>query len=415
MSGKYLSRYAEPEARQLLDSPPDYNYQHCLVIPAYREDSSLLHGLKSLASAQPGLLIVLVLNQPDSDTSSDANSELRNAITALPKLPEPSKQPKQSMLTVGSLRTLQDSSHLLLIERQQPLPAKEGVGLARKIGCDIALALQASGKLQSRWLHNTDADAVLDGSYFEAAEQQHHCVAITHPFVHVLPADPQIAQATHLYELRLHYYVLGLRYAGSPYDYYSLGSCISVDGPSYAAVRGFPKRAAGEDFYLLNKIAKLGTIAQPTTPIIEIRGRISDRVPFGTGPAVAELAKTDDPLQSTLFYHPDSFHALRQLLANLELLYGGTELAALPGLPASAVTVLQELGINRALQHCHKHSRNLAGWSRHFHQWFDGFRTLKFIHGMRAQGLADLNLQQSRDHPRSVWPAEWWCRIDLAE
>jgi hypothetical protein len=394
MPGKYLSRYAEPEARQLLDAPPDYNYQHCLVIPAYREDASLLPQLKSLASVQPGLLIVLVLNQPDSDTSADPNSELRKAITTLPE---------RLKLAVGSLRTLQDSSHLLLVERQQPLPAKEGVGLARKIGCDIALALQASGTVQSRWLHNTDADAVLDDRYFEAAEQQHHCVAITHPFVHVLPADPKIAQATDLYEQRLHYYVLGLRYAGSPYDYHTLGSCISVDAASYAAVRGFPKRAAGEDFYLLNKIAKLGPVARPTTPVIKITGRISDRVPFGTGPAVAELAAAEQPLQSTLFYHPDSFHALRQFLASLELLYAGTELELLPGLPASAIDVLQELGIAPALQHCHKHSRDLAGWSKHFHQWFDGFRTLKFIHGMRDRGLADLNLQESRDHPRSIW------------
>ncbi len=399
MSDKYLLRYAEPEARQLLDSPPNYNYRHCLVIPAYRESASLLQRLVALAKAQPGLLIVLVLNQPDADDSTDANSELREAITTLPELP------KQSKLTIGSLRSLHDSSHLLPVERQQPLPAREGVGLARKIGCDIALALQTSGKLQSRWLHNTDADTVLAGEFFQAAEQQHHCVAITHPFVHVLPEEPHVAQATYLYELRLHYYVLGLRSAGSPYDYYSLGSCISVDGPSYAAVRGFPKRAAGEDFYLLNKIAKLGKVARPTTPIIEITGRISDRVPFGTGPAVAELAMAEAPLQGTLFYHPDSFHALRKLLDSLELLYADTALDALPGLPASAIEVLQGLGICRALEHCRQHSRDLAGWRRHFHQWFDGFRTLKFMHGMRAQGLADLNLQESRDHPRSVWPA----------
>jgi hypothetical protein len=47
-----------------------------------------------------------------------------------------------------------------LVERSQGLPHKEGVGLARKIGCDIALSLYERGTLKSRWLHTTDADAI---------------------------------------------------------------------------------------------------------------------------------------------------------------------------------------------------------------------------------------------------------------
>ena len=66
--------------------------------------------------------------------------------------------------------------------------------------------------------------------------------------------------ATALYELRLHHYVLGLEYAGSPYAYHTLGSCLAVKADAYAQVRGFPKRAGAEDFYLLNKLAKLGAM-----------------------------------------------------------------------------------------------------------------------------------------------------------
>lgn len=141
--------------------------------------------------------------------------------------------------------------------------------------------------------------------------------------------------------------------------------------------------------------------------MVELSGRVSDRVPFGTGPAVAELAQSRAPGQSKLFYNPDSFHALARLLSNLQLLCEGCELEALPDLPVAAVAALRRLGIDRALQHCHAHSADPASWQKHFHQWFDGFRTLKFIHAMRDSGLPDLDLQQSRSHERSIWPADW--------
>jgi hypothetical protein len=392
---KYLAHHAEAEAAELLQHPFQQHYDYCLIIPAYRESAGLLQRLEELAGAQPGLLVILVLNQPDSDNSADANRKLREALAATREV---------QRHCIGSLRQLAGESHLLVIERGLPLPAKQGVGLARKIGCDIALALQANGNLQSRWLHNSDADATLPGDYFQAAEQYCSEVAITHPFVHTLPQDKSLALATYLYDLRLHYYVYGLRYASSPYDFHTLGSCISVDAASYAAVRGFPRRNAAEDFYLLNKLAKLGEVARPTAPLITLMGRDSDRVPFGTGPAVAELSRASAPLQSKLYYHPDCFRALRALLGNLQGLFDGSELDALSGLPLAAVAALKQQGIEKALSHCREHGADLASWEKHFHLWFDGFRTLKFIHAMRDTGLANLDLAQSREHPHSIWP-----------
>jgi hypothetical protein len=171
-------------------------------------------------------------------------------------------------------------------------------------------------------------------------------------------------------------------------------------------VRGFPRRSGGEDFYLLNKVAKLGAVATDKTPTIELEGRLSSRVPFGTGPAVAKLVASEEPAATPLFYHPHSFRALKTLLENLELLYlNQTLIDGAPNHP-SAITVLNKLGIEKALAHCSSHSKDFEGWRKHFHQWFDGFRTLKFIHGLRAAGLADMDLAASRAHPDSLWPAE---------
>ena len=66
-----------------------------------------------------------------------------------------------------------------------------------------------------------------------------------------------------------------------------------------------------------------------------------------------------------------------------------------------------DLGLEQALAHCQRQSRELDGWLRHFHQWFDGFRTLKFIHGLREQGLGNCSLAQTRAHPASPWPENW--------
>jgi hypothetical protein len=343
--------------------------------------------------------VILALNRPDTDPDAHCNDELRDTLTATatvdPDLPGGAH---------STLHSLAESSDILVVERPQPLPAREGVGLARKLGCDIALALKSAGRIRSRWLHNSDADAILPTNYFDAAERQgKECAAIVHPFLH----EPRTVPVS-LYELRMHYYVLGLRYAGSPYAFHTLGSCLSVDFDAYQQVRGFPRRSGAEDFYLLNKVAKLGAIGTPVAPVIHLEGRVSGRVPFGTGPALKNLSDCARPLEEALFYHPDSFHALKTVLATVPGLYQAEKAShhlagALRDYPL-AMKVLEQLGIEKCLRHCREQSNSREAFLRHFSHWFDGFRTLKFIHGMREQGWQDLTLKQSLDHPNNIWP-----------
>ncbi len=401
MSKKYLQRQAEPEASIVAAQLAGSRYTHSLAIPAYKEAPGFLTPLRDFAAAQAGLLVILVLNQPDSQ-EGDTNAELRDAVQALAPLGP-------------GLFELTGNSHLLLVERPTPLPAAEGVGLARKIGCDIALALHCEGIVKSGWLHTSDADATLPSDYFSSAEKITDAAAISRPFRHQLPGERSAALPIYLYELRLHYYVLGLQQAGSPYAFHTVGSCISVRADAYAAVRGFPRRSGAEDFYLLNKLAKLGAIESAATPVIELSGRVSDRVPFGTGAAVGRLSTCSNPRTEKLFYHPDSFQALGALLDKLASLYAGQEPAELLGNYPEAAAVLEQLGIGKALAHCHQHSSDVETFSRHFHQWFDGFRTLKFVHGMRERGYADMDLAQSRAAADSPWPDDWKFREDLLE
>lgn len=411
---KYLDNYAEAEARALLKASPAHQWNNVLVIPAYRESAELVARLQTQLQTQAAPweahnnLVILVLNQPASQTV-DHNRDLRDTLMTLSR---------SETTGAGSLYQLCPEADVLLLERNEGLPDAEGVGLARKMGCDCALALQQSGRIGSRWIHTTDADVTLPADYFHCAETIHEHVAISHPFEHSPPTEPGLAAALAVYDLRLRYYVYGLNAAGSPYAFHTLGSCISVDADSYASVRGFPRRAGGEDFYLLNKLAKLGAIASPSGPQITIHGRRSDRVPFGTGPAITKLMAegytegnaADTALGKTdlarLFYHPQSFHCLGSLLRALPALASGASLQETTALSERAVGVLKDMGIERAFEHCNRQASDEQAWIKHFHQWFDGFRTLKFIHGMRAAGLADMNLEESRVHAASVWPRE---------
>ena len=87
----------------------------------------------------------------------------------------------------------------------------------------------------------------------------------------------------------MQFYVQALAVNGSAYAYPTLGSTISVHAQSYARVRGYPKRNAGEDFYLLNKLNKLHPVQVLQQPVIEVQARLSSRVTFGTGPALQKI------------------------------------------------------------------------------------------------------------------------------
>ena len=106
-----------------------------------------------------------------------------------------------------------------------------------------------------------DADARLPSDYFSRLPRQ-RVAAVSWPYCHGPGDTPAETDACERYELHLHHYVLGLAWAGSPYAFHTLGSCISVHVEHYAQVGGVPRRNGAEDFYLLNKLAKTGAVRQ---------------------------------------------------------------------------------------------------------------------------------------------------------
>lgn len=411
---KYLSNYAEKEARQIASLP--YHYQNVLVIPVYDEPLSFWEEIKLSPALKDvkELLLIFIINCPETNKENYNNRILVSNILKETEL----------LATYSNQRLLRldGKQHILLVDRYSQgfeVPEKQGVGLARKIGCDIALHLINEGNIHSSWIHSSDADTRLPAGYFKACNEECKPGALLYPFIHTHHSD-----SSRLYDFSLSYYVSGLAWAGSPYAFHTLGSIIACHYQSYAEVRGYPKRAAGEDFYLLNKIAKVGHIRSLNTPTIKIQARISDRVPFGTGPAISKIDNLENPLKDYLFYHPLSFYYLKIWLKSINYLWQFKELTNDQALLKSIKTAiilngedesniclfelttlincLQELNINKQVRHGFEQCKTENHFIRHMHHAFDGFQTLKFIHYLRENKLESIPLCKLDLHSEST-------------
>jgi len=256
--------------------------------------------------------------------------------------------------------------------------------VARKVGADVACALIDKGIIDSPWICSTDADTQLPDNYFSVlAGVPENTSAITYKFCHINNDDP-LSKATLLYEEALRYYVSGLKWAGSNYAFHTVGSTLAFRSDYYALVRGFPKRSAGEDFYLLNKLAKLDPIRNMDDATLLIEPRCSDRVPFGTGPAVSKILQLPD-MEHYTYYHPQLFIELKNCLEAMENLWEEKDDFPLwlSKLSEASQYALTQLQFNKLTSHILKQISNKQQCKRHIEQWFDGFRTLKFIHYMQ--------------------------------
>ncbi|MGQ9425516.1 hypothetical protein ACXYTJ_07600 [Gilvimarinus sp. F26214L] len=396
---KYCRHYAEAEQRQLGTFPRHHRFSNALVVPAYKEGALFLEGLQALAQESGRTLVILVINQPANDQENDqecdqdqgASLALRNAA-----LESGTAAWRVDPLT---LIQWQNQSALLVVDRYSPglrIPLKQGVGLARKIGNDLAVELFRLGILGARFIHNSDADATLPADYFQQTAELPPASAAVYPFRHIA-GDDALGCATRLYEESLHYYVDGLRWAGSPYAFHTIGSCVAVSLQHYCQARGFPRRAGGEDFYLLNKLAKLCRVFSVHGAPITIAARQSSRVPFGTGPAVEKILALGSPDQFHS-YDPRVFAELKTLLhsfGGLERQPSGSE-HWLAGLSSHLRDACQALQIGKLLDHLEREVHSPVHRRQHIAHWFDGFRTLKLIHYLQDNHYPALPFHRAR-------------------
>lgn len=392
---KYLQHYAEPAALQLLTQTKTLNlaskpYQNSLVIPCYSEPIQALEQVFANLTSQlkPSLAVVVVNAPSDAPTAKLLQTRqhiaaLQSQLTNVQLFTNNLGRSSTPSMQLGNWQPCPNLS-LLVVDRCSTDPLllnpKQGVGLARKLGADLALSFIHQGYVQQPWIYSTDADAVLPPDYFDYQPQD--AAALTLPFVHQA-SDPELQRRSQLYEAHMRGYASRLAAAGSPYGYLSLGSALACNAEHYAQVRGFPKRNAGEDFYLLNKLVKTGAILSPNSMPIQLNARYSDRVPFGTGPTLINWPPEG---QAITTYPDQAFTLLAELLDLFKRCStpegqgtGATFEEGLARLTDPIPATLAALDPKQELGKLFVKNTSAKVKHKAAHDWFDALKTLRFV------------------------------------
>jgi len=344
-----------------------------VVIPALAEQANLFTTLASLADNPPAdltrTLIVVVVNHRGDARDIDR---------------------RDNLATLGLLRSGSAPSGLRLAWLDAASPGRElpldhgGVGMARKLGFDAALARLQPGP--ESFIAGLDADTLVRPDYLPALRAHFATAAAeaaTVPYCHQPGATPQQAAAIERYELYLRHYLLGLQLAGSPYAYDSIGSALAFRPAVYARAGGMNRRRAGEDFYLLQQLAKTGGVVQLRGTVVYPSARASHRVPFGTGEKIARLQ--DGEAQAVRFFPAECFRVLQgwlQLTAAHADEGGEALLARLREISPTAADFLAGSGFAGAWQRIRANHRDPARRRHAFHGWFDALATLRLLHAL---------------------------------
>jgi len=162
---------------------------------------------------------------------------------------------------------------------------KGGVGSARKTAMDII-----AGQAQNHDLIiSMDADTWYPENYLSAVIRQFELnprlYGLAIPYYHN-PDGNETDRLILRYEIYMRYYLLNMIRIKNPYAFTALGSAMAFPVWAYKTVGGLTPVTSGEDFYFLQKLAKSGKTGLWADTVAYPSPRFSERVIFGTGPAL---------------------------------------------------------------------------------------------------------------------------------
>lgn len=372
----YLNKYSFLPAQ--ISDDVDSNLGIVVVIPCFNEPD-LVSSLKSLSVCnlpQKKVEVIVVVNSGEHH-SQEIKAQNQKSLS---EMNEWLKDLDQKSISFKSI----------LVDN---LPTKHaGVGLARKIGMDEAVArfekINHDGIIIC-----FDADSLCEVNYlteienhFQKNQKTPGCsIYYEHP-IHGDDYGSEIYQAITQYELHLRYYNQALRFCKLPYAFHTVGSSMAVRSSAYQKQGGMNKRKAGEDFYFLHKIISLGNFTELNSTRVIPSPRISDRVPFGTGKAIGDYVGNQDQQYHT--YNFKSFELIKEWVEKIPDLFKSdfenlqwTEKNKIAS--ELLLNFLESENFSEALTEIRKNSPTLESFIKRFYVWFDAFRVLKLMHYLR--------------------------------
>ena len=345
---------------------PNYKFQNIVIIPAYAELEYIGQTLDSLSQCEVDsfhdIMVVVVVN---------------NEMDATSQIMDDNKQ------TLSTLNNRNDPFYVAIVDAStegRSIPKKHaGVGMARKIGMDLALAFANPETL----LYCLDADSLVSPTYF--SEVQSHfklndSVAAVVGFSHIKNKTPNLEKAIRQYELFLRNTAMKLKDAGSPFGYVAMGSTIICRAHAYTSIGGMPRRKATEDFYFLQEFAKFRGVTEIEAILVYPSSRESERVYLGTGFRMSQAKKGED--LGELAYPNEAFKILKEWLTIASSGYSediNKILTTVQKLNPLLHDYLLEENINEIWNPLRESSPSEAHFQKQFHRWFDALKTHRLL------------------------------------
>jgi len=352
---------------------PEKSLSCCVVIPCYREPElfQTLDSLKEAAPPSSPTEIIIVVNSPEGATAEaeEINQQTINQFHSW----------KQNIPS-GKL-----TFHLIHVPELRKKWA--GAGWARKIGMDEAIHRFNLGETENGIIVSLDADCRVALNYFTAIEEafQHcpKCQLNTIGFEHDLHQrglSSEIREGITHYELYMRYYRHAMQITGYPNAIYTVGSAFAVRAKAYVKQGGMNRKKAGEDFYFLHKMVQLGPYGEIEQPLVFPGVRISDRVPFGTGPKLTQFLSGEDSMETT--YSFEAFTELQPFFNKVSEYYSYNQQKLTKTIDSLAPALQQFLHFTDSIDSILELQANCSGEAtfvkRFFHR-FNAFWILKYL------------------------------------
>ena len=363
----YFKRFS---VSALCISEPKYTPSLVVVIPACNEPN-IISTIQDLWDAKLPNVQVAVLVVVNHAENADAQiiSQNKQTIEAL-------RQFEVSHCKDGI------SLHFCL----QTFSTKyAGVGSARKFGMDTAVHWFNSGDVSQGIIASLDADVHIDFNYLSevyAYFRSHpKCGAAVIKFAHPISGSEfpsKQYQAIASYELYLRFFRLGLKWCGYPFPIYTIGSCFAVNVDSYCRAGGMNRKQGGEDFYFLHKLTATTRMGEINSTCVYPSPRISNRVPFGTGPEVEKILNADSYLtyQSNLFDMLKAWFAMFPNFYSMDKMDVEKQMNILNPILLSFAT---DICFYDIVENCQQQTSSIDSFVKRLFQHVNAFQIVKFL------------------------------------
>jgi len=260
-----------------------------------------------------------------------------------------------------------------------------GAGLARKKGMDEAVRRFNLLEKPDGVIVSLDADTLVPPNYLLEIERYFNNnpqkIGATIAFEHQkVGLEKKQLEGINLYEEYLKYYKEALDFTGYPYSMFTVGSAFAVRALAYVKRGGMNRRQAGEDFYFLQNLVQIGEVGEITNTKVFPSARLSDRVPFGTGPILRKWMNGEEDL--TLTYNFKAFEDLRQVFMARDKFFH-VEKKEFFSLINELNEPIKEFVIHNnfwdELEDLNNNCATLETFQNRFFQKFNAFKILKYL------------------------------------